>query len=138
LAAGRKAVSKVPDMDVLEMRRRVNEGDVSTLVERFYELAQGDPVLGPVFASRIADDAWPQHLAKMKAFWSTVLLGTAKYRGDPMTAHRLIAGIHREHFARWLALFEEILHDVFATDVAGAIVQRARRMGDSLIASLRL
>ena len=125
-------------MNVLEMSTRVGEADVSTLVERFYERARGDRSLGPVFGAQIRDDAWPAHLARMVDFWSTVLRGTGRYRGDPMVAHRSVPGLTRAHFAAWLGLFEVVVGETFEPDVAAAVLQRAHRMGDRLIASLGL
>jgi hemoglobin len=37
--------------------------DITTVVDAFYVKVRRDPVLGPVFARAIADDAWPAHLA---------------------------------------------------------------------------
>ena len=125
-------------MDVFEMRRRVTEADVSVLVERFYDRVRENPSLAPVFDARIEPRAWPGHLTKMKDFWSTVLLGTGRYRGNPMTAHQSVPGVTREHFGGWLALFEDVVGELFAEDVARAILQRARRMGERLMASLSL
>jgi len=120
------------------MRQRVTERDVSALVERFYDRVRDDALLGPVFDAQVEAAAWPVHLARMKAFWSTVLLGTGKYRGDPITAHQAVPGIQRGHFERWLALFEEVAREVVAREVADAILRRAHRMGDRLTSSLRL
>lgn len=132
------AAGKLVTMDIFEMRRRVTEADVAALVDRFYDRVRETPSLAPVFDARIEAGAWPEHLSKMRAFWSTVLLGSGRYRGNPMTTHQAIADITREHFADWLGLFEVVVGELFAEDVARAIVQRARRMGDSLTASLRL
>ena len=30
---------------------------------------------------------WPHHLAKLQAFWSSVLLTSGRYKGQPMVAH---------------------------------------------------
>ncbi len=125
-------------IDIFEMRRRVTETDIARLVDGFYDRVREHPTLAPVFDARVENEDWPEHLAKMKRFWSTVLLGTGRYRGNPMTAHESIPGVSRAHFADWLSLFEDVVHDVFATEVAAAIVQRAHRMGDSLMANLRL
>ena len=42
---------------------------ISKLVDRFYERIRADDILAPVFASRIAEDAWPDHLMKMKTLF---------------------------------------------------------------------
>jgi hemoglobin len=125
-------------MDIFEMRRRVTEGDLGVLVDRFYERVRDDRLLGPVFASRIGQDDWPAHLAKMRSFWSTILLGTGGYSGDPMGVHRSLPGIARVHFKTWLALFQIVVRELFEQDVADAILRRAHRMGDSLSASMQL
>ena len=125
-------------MDVLEMRRRVAEPQIAALVDRFYDRVRDDSLLGPVFATRIEPRAWPRHLATMRSFWSTVLIGTGTYRGDPMVAHQAIEGIDRGHFTQWLALFETVVREEFADEIGDAIMQRARRMGDRLTASMGL
>ena len=125
-------------MDVFEMRREVSEDDVSILVERFYDRVRDDARLGSVFDAQIEAHAWPQHLARMRDFWSTVLLGTGRYRGNPMAAHQSIPGIEGSDFAHWLELFEVVVRETFSQDVADAILQRAHRMGASLTAALGL
>ncbi|NWN23028.1 group III truncated hemoglobin, partial [Escherichia coli] len=59
----------------------IDEDFVSELVERFYGRVQADPVLGPIFAGRIAD--WGPHLAQMKRFWRSVLFSSGEYLGRP-------------------------------------------------------
>jgi truncated hemoglobin YjbI len=60
-----------------------------------------------VFARAIADDAWPEHLAIISDFWSTVMLKTGRYRRNPFTAHQHIEGISPELFHHWLRLWRE-------------------------------
>jgi hemoglobin len=52
----------------------LTEHDITAVVDAFYMKVRRDPVLGPVFARAIADDAWPAHLAiiqvTMKRFGS--------------------------------------------------------------------
>src|SRR5215469_14250958 len=48
----------------------------------------------------------PAHLALLKTFWSSVLLATRSYKGDPMMTH-LQLPLEEAHFQRWLALFAE-------------------------------
>ena len=125
-------------MNVFEMRARVTEGDIALLVGQFYEAIQAHPVLGPVFATRIEPEAWPEHLAKMRSFWETALLGTGSYRGNPMAAHQTISAIRPEHFNAWLGLFRDVAEGVFDEDVAAAILRRAERMAESLTIGIEL
>ncbi len=105
---------------------------ISDLVDRFYAAVRDDALLGPIFADRIAD--WPTHLARMKAFWSSVLHNSGSYSGSPMQKHLAIPGLERAHFERWLALFRATLADL-ARDPAAAphVEERARMIATSLL-----
>lgn len=74
-------------MNVFEIREHVDRTQIERLVHGFYEKVREDPELGPIFAGAIADDAWPAHLERMVAFWTTILLGRREYLGNPMMAH---------------------------------------------------
>lgn len=120
---------------------RTRHGDLSEVtladfLDAFYAKVQRDPVLGPVFAQRIADDQWPRHLATIQDFWSSVLLKTGRYKGNPFGKHMGIAGIGMRHFERWLGLFAETADEAFEPDIAAVLTERANRIGDSLKAGL--
>ena len=80
----------------------VDSGYIDHLVETFYGKIRGDELLGPIFAERISD--WPAHLARMKAFWRSVLHNSGEFSGNPMLKHLAIPGLELRHFAHWLAL----------------------------------
>ncbi len=109
------------------MTHPINEAGIRTLVFTFYDRIQEDPVLGPMFERRLAG-RWEPHLEKMCDFWSTVLLGTARFRGNPMVMHMDIPGLMPEHFDRWIALFDATAHEVLPTHQALDIVGRSKRM----------
>lgn len=109
------------------VRAAVFEQDIRTMVETFYDRVRRDPDLGPVFEPRIGD-AWPEHLDRMVDFWSSVLLGTRRFHGNPLARHRAIPELRSEHFDRWLELFAEVLDEVYPEHVAADILGRARRM----------
>ena len=109
----------------------VDEAFVSTLVDSFYERIRADDMLGPVFNGEISD--WAPHLAKMKAFWGSVSLGTDGYDGRPVPAHMKLSGLTPEHFERWLALFAATLEDMGASQAArDFFLDRAGRIAVSL------
>lgn len=81
------------------------EKEIHDLVHGFYASVRQDRVLGPVFDAHVGD--WDRHLGKMVDFWSSVLLGTARYRGTPMPAHCALPDLRPALFERWLALFRE-------------------------------
>ncbi|AGK58224.1 truncated hemoglobin-like protein [Hyphomicrobium denitrificans 1NES1] len=108
----------------------VEETMVAELVDRFYAKVRQDELLGPIFNTRIED--WDEHLAKLSAFWSSVVLMTGRYKGQPMPAHIAISEITDEHFERWLALFAETAKVVCPPEAAALFVDRSRRIAESL------
>lgn len=106
------------------------------LVARFYARVRADDDLGPVFARAVHD--WPEHEAKIVAFWDSVALGARSYRGNPMAVHRGVAGIDAAHFDRWLALWRQTADDVLDADAAALMVAHADRIGRSLREGLGL
>ncbi|MCB9884042.1 MAG: group III truncated hemoglobin [Planctomycetes bacterium] len=114
----------------------LTDADIAAQVDAFYDRVRSDQLLGPVFDARIAPDAWPAHLARMRDFWSTILLGRGRYRGNPLLVHRAIAAITREHHGRWLDLFEQVARELFAAPLAATWIDRAQRMSRTLQADL--
>ena len=106
---------------------RPTEADIRRFVERFYAAVRQDPELGPIFDARIAG-AWPEHLDRMVDFWSSILLGSARYRGNPLDKHAAVPEIRSAHYDRWLALFETVLLAELAEPIARDVVARAHRM----------
>ena len=90
---------------------------IRSLVIRFYDLAQGDEILGPVFSRHVHD--WPSHYETVTDFWSTQTGGPALYRGG-MGKH-LMLGLTPAHFDRWLHLWvgnaREVHGDVLAAQL---------------------
>lgn len=107
----------------------IDEAMIERLVRGFYAKVQADPLLGPVFAARIAD--WEPHLQRMCAFWSSVALMSGRYHGQPMPAHAPLP-IDAAHFDRWLALFEETARELCPPVAADHFIERARRIAESL------
>jgi|GEM_PF-4174689 len=57
---------------------------ISELVDTFYQRKRLHSELESVFASKIAEEEWDDHLAKLKSFWSSVALSTEEYSGQPV------------------------------------------------------
>lgn len=110
-------------------RTGIDDAMIRTLVHRFYARVREDELLSPVFAARVAD--WDAHLARMCAFWSSVALMSGIYHGQPMEKH-LPLPVGGAHFDRWLALFEETAAEVCPPAAAAHVVERARRIAESL------
>jgi hemoglobin len=110
----------------------VTEGAIGLLIDRFYATARQEPVLGPVFEAAISAEAWPEHLATMRRFWSSVMLASGRYSGNPVAVHRGVPNLERPMFARWLALFEETARKLFVPSVAAEFAAKAHRIAVSL------
>ena len=114
----------------------LTEEDIGAVIAAFYAKVRRDPALGPVFVRAIAEGAWPEHLAVIQDFWSSVMLKTGRYRRNPFAAHARVEGIRAEHFDRWLALFRETCAEVLAPGPAAALHGKAVLIGESLKAGL--
>jgi len=114
---------------------RVSEEAIRRLVDEFYVKVRADAVLGPIFARAIPGD-WGPHLATMRNFWSSVMLTSGRYKGNPVAVHGRVTGIEIGMFDRWLALFEETCNELFEPNLADAFRAKALRIAESLKLSL--
>ena len=110
---------------------RLSEDAIRHLVDSFYTKVRADPELGPIFERAIAGD-WGPHLATMHDFWSSVMLTSGRYKGNPVAVHLRVEGIEPRLFDRWLALFDETSREFFDDDVADAFRTKAVRIAESL------
>lgn len=99
------------------------EDDIRLLVDAFYSRVQTDDLIGPVFEA-VVQGNWPRHLATMYDFWSSLLLGTSRYRGRPFPKH-LALPITSLHFRRWLNLFVETVEAHFDGPKADEALHKA-------------
>ena len=113
----------------LMARTGLADAMLARLVYGFYDRVRVDPMLGPVFAERIAD--WGPHLAKMVDFWSSVALMTGRYHGAPMPKH-LSLPVEGAHFDRWLDLFRATAAEVCPPAGAAWVIERAERIATSI------
>jgi hemoglobin len=111
------------------VKTQISEEQISALVEAFYAKVRLDPEIGPIFNAAVDD--WPHHLALLKDFWSSVLLATGRYKGNPMMRHFQF-GLDPQHFERWLTLFAETAKNVFPPESADIVIEKSRRIGQSL------
>jgi len=110
----------------------ITESSIATLVDAFYARVRRDPILGPVFETNIDQDEWPEHLATMRRFWSSVMLTSGRYSGNPVGVHRAVQGLERSMFAHWLDLFAATAEALFTPPLADAFVAKARKIAGSL------
>jgi hemoglobin len=109
----------------------VTEDSICRLVDAFYAKIRLDPELGPIFARAIPGD-WQPHLNKMYAFWSSVMLTSGRYKGNPVAKHLAVEGITLKLFERWLALFDETCAELFDDRLRAEFNAKAARIAESL------
>jgi hemoglobin len=116
-------------------RTGIDEAMIERLVRSFYGRARCDPLIGPVFEGTVHD--WERHIGRLCEFWSSVVLMSGRYHGQPLIAH-LPLPVDTPHFNRWLALFaataEEICPPPAASHYAGPISARGKVAGREAIA----
>ena len=109
----------------------ISEEMIRTLVHAFYGRIRTDQMLGPIF-SRVIGEDWAPHLAKMCDFWSSVMLLTGRYKGNPMLAHMRLKMVRPEHFERWLALFQDTAKEICPPEIADLFIRRSHTIARSL------
>jgi hemoglobin len=117
----------------MQTEPKITEQEISDLVDRFYAKVRLDSDIGPIFNAIVGD--WPHHLATLKDFWSTIMLTTSRYKGDPMMRH-LQLSLDPDHFDRWLTLFAETAPEVMSPDHAALIVEKSQRIAHNFKAGI--
>jgi hemoglobin len=110
---------------------QLSDDAIRHLVDVFYAKIRADAELGPIFERSIPGD-WAPHLATMHDFWSSVMLTSGRYKGNPVAVHFRVDGIEPQLFARWLALFDETCRELFADEIAEVFRAKAERIAESL------
>ena len=109
----------------------VSEDGIRQLVDAFYVKVRADPELAPIFARAIPGD-WQPHLSKMYAFWSSVMLTSGRYKGNPVVKHLVIPDMKPALFERWLALLDATCREQFDDATSEAFRIKAERIAESL------
>jgi len=107
------------------------EAALPALLERFYARVRADQDLGPVFNDAIGD--WDHHLGVLTDFWSSVMLASGRYKGNPMQAHmRHGPRIPPKMFERWLAIWAKTTNEMVSPPIAAEMQAKAARIAQSL------
>lgn len=109
----------------------ITESSIPRMVDMFYARVREDAVLFPIFERKLAG-RWDDHMPRMYAFWTKILLGSGDFQSNVFGKHMALAGIEREHFVRWLALFKMTAIEVFGIDDAKVPIQVAERIASNL------
>lgn len=115
----------------MEQNHQIDEAALERLIPAFYGRVRADADIGPLFTAAVNN--WPEHLEKLVAFWSSVMLTSGRYKGSPVAAHLK----HREAitpamFDRWLAIWADTTNELLAPAAAAALQAKAARIAESL------
>ncbi len=118
----------------MEKLSTITEESIKLLVDRFYNKVRSNKELAPLFENEIgvSDSDWLPHLKKMYDFWSSVMLTSGRYHGNPMKKHKDLPEFDIKMFDRWLELFAETASEVHTPDIAGIYMAKAERIAGNL------
>ena len=113
-----------------------NRQDVERLVERFYERMMVDDVIGYIFTHYAKVDL-ETHLPIISDFWETILFEKPVYKRGPkaMNVHIDLAKqvpLRKQHFTRWLYLFNTTVDELFTGECALKAKTRANSIADTM------
>ncbi len=100
------------------------------LVDQFYEQVLKDEVICFIF-TKISPISVETHMPIMYDFWTSILLNSNAYKGNPMIKHFAINEKHpleKVHFERWLSLWKATLEKHFEGPVAEEAFNRANQI----------
>ena len=110
--------------------------DLLMLLERFYEKAMVDELIGHFF-TEVAPLNLATHIPLIVDFWETILFDKAQYRGNVMDVHQhlhQLFAFKAEHFARWVLLFQQTIDGLFSGEKA----ERAKQRGASIATVMQI
>lgn len=110
--------------------RQLTEATISQVLHKFYDRIRRDPELQRPFA--VVQD-WNEHIARLTDFWSSLMLTTGRYKGNPLSMHLIHSKtIKPEMFGRWLELWRLTTDEILAPSLAGEMQAKAARVASRL------
>ena len=94
-----------------------NRKDIRKLVGTFYEKLLKDEVFNYIFLEVAKVDVL-EHMDIIIDFWESALFQAGKYKDDLIEVHlnlnqQFNYGLNKEHFNKWLALFNQSVDEIF-------------------------
>lgn len=113
---------------------QVTEQTIKNLIDTFYLKVRNDKDLGHIFARVIgeSDAEWEPHLQHMYDFWSSIMLSSNRYRGNPMQKHKNLPEFDPSLFNRWLELFAQTAREIHTSEIAEKYITISQRIAESL------
>ena len=114
------------------MKDITTTADVELLINTFYDKVKKDDTIGYIFNEVIGRD-WSHHLPVMYKFWNMVLLTIPGYEGYPTRKHVEVnkqTPLKKEHFDRWLLLWDNTIDHLFKGEIADQAKTKAQLMAN--------
>ena len=109
----------------------ITEDRLADVIAAFYARVRRDAELGPIFNGAVDD--WNEHLQILASFWSSVMLTTGRYKGNPLAVHmKHVDALSPALFDRWLALWRETTGEMLTASAAARLQAKAERIAESL------
>lgn len=105
-----------------------SRADIDNLLRKFYGKVKNDDVIGYIF-NDVAKINWDHHIPLITDFWETILLDKRVYAKNAMAVHYELnqkEPFKKEHFSRWLHLFNETLDELYEGKIASLAKTRAQ------------
>ena len=108
-----------------------SRNDIETIVGTFYTKALEDDVIKHFFHDVVKVDL-SKHLPVITDFWESILLETQVYKDNAMSKHMALhrlSPMGKEHFDRWLSLWDETVTSLYLGPKADLAIERAQQIG---------
>jgi hemoglobin len=113
--------------------------DIENLMKAFYTKVLDDEVIGFIFTD-VAKLDLAHHLPIITDFWEMVIFQTVnfqeKYGRSPMFTHIQLnekTPLKKEHFSRWLNIFNETIDENFVGENANLAKMRAVSIANTML-----
>lgn len=112
----------------------ITEASIKQLVDSFYAKVMEDTLLRPIFLEVIGEDpkTWEFHIQRMHDFWSSIMLGSGRYHGNPFQKHKDLPTFDIALFDCWLALFAKTSQEIYTEEIANLYIEKSKRIAESL------
>lgn len=116
-----------------------DKNDIVLLVNSFYNAVQENEILGFIF-NDVAKINWDEHLPRMYAFWTSMLLNEHLFSGNPMEKHitlSRITSMTEIQFNEWLLLFTTTVDKLFKGEIANEAKFRAENIARLMLLKIQ-
>ena len=77
-------------------------------------------------------------MVKISDVWSTVVLASRRYKGNPMQVHIELPRLNQNHFERWLLLWRITTSELLGETHAEIFLSKVEFMAERLLSAIDL